>query len=158
MEIAKPRIRMDNGKKYMDFGEYGVEYGFVRMCFATLYPQFISDFKAEPKFLRNGLSEFCQKYPVFLRVIGAQGLFALCLTYFPYWVRQRRRVIKEHSVEEWEKKLREQKFSCSYCGRADVRMERDHKIPISKGGSDKIDNITPACPSCNKRKAAKLIY
>ena len=41
---------------------------------------------------------------------------------------------------------------CLYCGRDDVKLEADHKIPLSRGGSNDIANIVPACRSCNARK------
>jgi len=39
---------------------------------------------------------------------------------------------------------------CTYCGeRADTI---DHIIPVSKGGTGEVDNLTPACRSCNSKK------
>ena len=41
---------------------------------------------------------------------------------------------------------------CIYCGRSDVKLGPDHKIPLSRGGSNDITNIVPACKPCNSRK------
>jgi 5-methylcytosine-specific restriction endonuclease McrA len=43
---------------------------------------------------------------------------------------------------------------CGYCGAA-TSLEADHRTPLSRGGSNTIDNIIPACPSCNRRKFKK---
>lgn len=44
---------------------------------------------------------------------------------------------------------------CFYCGEAgDVP---DHFIPISKGGSDYIDNLFPSCSPCNNSKKDHLL-
>jgi len=34
------------------------------------------------------------------------------------------------------------------------RMERDHKIPVARGGSDEPHNQVPACGRCNAQKRA----
>ena len=40
---------------------------------------------------------------------------------------------------------------CSYCCKK-ITLFRDHFIPVSKGGSDCLGNIVPACLSCNSSK------
>lgn len=40
---------------------------------------------------------------------------------------------------------------CSYCG-AEGPLTADHRMPLSRGGSNSIDNILPACRRCNSRK------
>lgn len=41
---------------------------------------------------------------------------------------------------------------CLACGRDNVRMTMDHVIPLSKGGSNTINNIQPLCMPCNSTK------
>ncbi|ALC88134.1 hypothetical protein AM499_07750 [Bacillus sp. FJAT-22090] len=78
-------------------------------------------------------------------------------------MKRERNLIVEHHFNEWTELLKKHDNICFYCG---VRMTktpgikqrtRDHMIPISKGGSDKIENIVPACRSCNSKKG-KLTF
>ena len=51
--------------------------------------------------------------------------------------------------------LRRSKFCCSYCGKAAVdgyRLVIDHIKPLSKGGTNDIDNLTASCDDCNNGK------
>lgn len=42
---------------------------------------------------------------------------------------------------------------CAYCGATDRALQRDCVQPISRGGRYTIDNIVPACGSCNASKS-----
>ena len=62
-----------------------------------------------------------------------------------------------HSVAEWWSLCESHLWKCSYCG-ADIDRNtatKDHRIPVSRGGSDSIDNILPACVSCNCSKGSQ---
>ena len=61
-----------------------------------------------------------------------------------------------HTLAEWVDVLLRYGGRCAYCG-ASGDMTKDHIIPISRGGSDCIDNIVPACLSCNASKGPKTI-
>lgn len=41
---------------------------------------------------------------------------------------------------------------CVYCGTRSMRLTQDHVIPLSKGGQHAMDNVVPACISCNSSK------
>ena len=69
---------------------------------------------------------------------------------------QRRRKVRmagaagQHTPDEWLALLEEHDGLCAYCGA--LAVERDHIIPISRGGTDDISNIVPSCRSCNATK------
>lgn len=46
-------------------------------------------------------------------------------------------------------------FTCNYCGRStpSVILEVDHIIPVSKNGSNNIDNLITSCFDCNRGKS-----
>jgi len=48
-------------------------------------------------------------------------------------------------------------FTCSYCGERGGKLECDHVHPLSKGGSNELDNLTTACFKCNRSKHSKTL-
>jgi hypothetical protein len=45
------------------------------------------------------------------------------------------------------------KYTCRYCGKkSPSRLEVDHIIPRSRGGTDRPDNLVASCHDCNQRK------
>jgi len=55
---------------------------------------------------------------------------------------------KEYLIEKFGRR-------CSYCGKEHVRLEKEHIIPESRGGTDRIDNLRLACRECNLKKNDK---
>lgn len=49
------------------------------------------------------------------------------------------------------------KYTCRYCGATGVKLECDHKIPISKGGTNEKSNLLTACRDCNRKKSNKSL-
>lgn len=41
---------------------------------------------------------------------------------------------------------------CAYCGNPDAALQRDCVLPISRGGRYTLENVVPACRSCNTSK------
>jgi 5-methylcytosine-specific restriction endonuclease McrA len=48
-------------------------------------------------------------------------------------------------------------YRCTYCGDEPGDLHCDHIIPLSRGGSSHMDNLTSACESCNLDKGNKLL-
>lgn len=61
-----------------------------------------------------------------------------------------------HSLKEWNRLVARYRGRCAYCAGSDG-WTRDHVIPVSRGGSDFIGNILPACLSCNASKQDKFL-
>lgn len=59
------------------------------------------------------------------------------------------------SRTDWLARLQEFDRHCAYCLRRKHRLDVEHVIPLATGGSNSIDNIVPACKSCNARKGAR---
>jgi len=71
-----------------------------------------------------------------------------------------REIINNLTFDEWLEILKRYSWKCAYCGIGfDLfnRPERDHIIPISKGGNNTRKNIVPACRSCNAKKHNKIL-
>jgi 5-methylcytosine-specific restriction endonuclease McrA len=54
--------------------------------------------------------------------------------------------------KEWSARVKEFASACAYCGRHASRLEQEHVVPLMSGGTNYIDNVVPACRSCNARK------
>lgn len=67
--------------------------------------------------------------------------------------RKRRMEAVEHdlSAEQWSA-LQEAWGGCAYCGATGTPMQRDCVQALSRGGRYTLDNIAPACRSCNASK------
>jgi 5-methylcytosine-specific restriction endonuclease McrA len=61
------------------------------------------------------------------------------------------RVEHDLSDAQWDA-LREAWGGCAYCGVFDKPLQRDCVLALSRGGRYTLDNIVPACGSCNTSK------
>jgi len=55
------------------------------------------------------------------------------------------------TAEEWSELVNAFGQRCAYCGEL-RKLEPDHRLALSRGGSNRIENILPACHRCNARK------
>lgn len=58
------------------------------------------------------------------------------------------------TVAQWREIKDRFGHACAYCNRKMERLEMDHVIPLSKGGTHTATNIVPACRTCNAKKGA----
>jgi len=85
--------------------------------------------------------------------------------------KQKRRAIKKGLVstlttEQWEEIKRDFNHQCAYCGMTEKehtkecgeQLHQEHFIPVSDKGEHTINNIIPACRSCNSSKGNKNFF
>jgi len=58
--------------------------------------------------------------------------------------------VREYLLAKWDR-------ACAYCGCTGVPLNIDHIHPRSRGGSDRISNLTLACIPCNTEKGARPV-
>ena len=69
-------------------------------------------------------------------------------------------MINTLTTQEWLDILEAYNYRCAYCGvefNCELLPQKDHVIPISKGGNNTKENIVPACKSCNCKKGNKIL-
>lgn len=79
---------------------------------------------------------------------------------------ERARTLGTHTEAQWWALVRASERLCHYCGveasvtnaRSHPRhLEKDHLIPVSRGGSDAIENVVVACRACNMDKGTMTV-
>jgi len=58
--------------------------------------------------------------------------------------------VRQYLLEKWGRR-------CIYCGKDNVLLEVEHIHPKSKGGSNRVSNLTLSCTKCNQKKGNKPI-
>ncbi len=61
-----------------------------------------------------------------------------------------------HTAEEWRAILEHFNYQCAKC-QSTSDLTKDHIIPLSKGGSNEVENLQPLCRSCNAKKSNKIL-
>ena len=58
--------------------------------------------------------------------------------------------VREYLLEKYNR-------TCQYCSAKDIPLEVEHIVPRSKGGSNRVSNLTLSCRKCNEKKGNKSI-
>ena len=69
--------------------------------------------------------------------------------------------IKRKKIPFWKRKivLERDTYKCHICGATSIqsKLEVDHIIPLSRGGTDDIDNYVTLCFDCNRGKSSDIV-
>lgn len=60
-----------------------------------------------------------------------------------------------HSMDDLLLLFEAYDWRCAYCG-TDGELTIDHRVPLSRGGTDAIENLIPACLACNSSKHDRM--
>ena len=103
--------------------------------------------KKNPDKVKESQRRYIKKYPEKIRFLIRKNK------------RRRDNAEGSHTFGEWELLKRQYGYCCPACGKCEteIKLEIDHIIPLSKGGSNYIENIQPLCRSCNSKKHDKMI-
>lgn len=74
--------------------------------------------------------------------------------------KHQRRTAGVIDYNEWIKKCNLLGNKCQMCGKSSdvVKLTIDHILPISKGGTNILENLQPLCLNCNSKKGSKIIW
>lgn len=58
--------------------------------------------------------------------------------------------VREYLLEKWHR-------TCAYCGKQGVPLQVEHIHPRSRGGTNRVSNLTLACEPCNRKKGNRPV-
>lgn len=72
---------------------------------------------------------------------------------------RKRNAIGAFTLEEWEKLKAKFNYTCLKCGRKEpqIKLTKDHIVPLTARGTNFISNIQPLCMGCNRKKGNKTV-
>lgn len=64
-----------------------------------------------------------------------------------------------YTTKQWYELKESFKFMCLSCKKTEpqIKLTVDHIVPLSRGGTNFIENLQPLCKSCNSSKGCKTI-
>jgi len=158
---AARRTRMIKIDRRRKFGRLRITSEPVKKGIKTFYPCMCScgnNTLVESYALRNGLTKSCGC--LHRESITKHGK-SQTNAYKRVKAAERRAILyslnNHYDVEDVERKFIEQGESCYYCGR-DLNLSgfhEEHRVPLSRGGTNDSHNLCLSCPSCNLRKGTK---
>jgi len=126
-------------------------------CFICGEPIEWNDVSIEFK-SRTICSICCEEMILPIYELAGQGDGGLIHLVFNYAVTSKHNRRRKPTVRNYKtifnKLLHKYNFSCVHCGTKE-NLSIDHIKPVSKGGTDDIDNLQILCKSCNSKKGAK---
>ena len=79
--------------------------------------------------------------------------------------KERMRAMEEpdYLLKDWKDAMVHFGGECPFCGTKEGRgkkekFDRDHVVPISKGGKTERRNVIPCCPKCNRGRGNKEVF
>lgn len=160
-------IYFENGKKYIRIDNFAIEYSEAKKIFNQMYPHYIKTFRAFDSEISRGFDKFISEYSGLVEALTSDEISGVFILYklasseifcgFESLTKGRRILKREHTDSEWQIVLKQYEYKCAYCGCSNKPLQKDHVIPVSKGGDDKITNIVPACQKCNASKGARIL-
>lgn len=71
--------------------------------------------------------------------------------------RRKQRLVGTFTQQQWLDVCNQYNNQCLRCACNNCALTIDHVLPISKGGTNTIDNVQPLCMACNLSKGTKHI-
>lgn len=64
-----------------------------------------------------------------------------------------------HLTKEWSELKEKYNFTCPCCNKKEpeIKLTKDHILPLLRGGTNDIENIQPLCKLCNSKKHTQII-